>query len=98
MKIGGIKIQILDRLICIILPCLHSNDNLSQIVALGSACHVAEKDFEIGEYIIPKGSSVYASTRPIMYDEKVSWSVISGRDFSFHLWKGPGTWCRCDHE
>ena len=74
----------MDRLIYIILPCLNYNDNPSQIVAVGTAFHVAEKDFEIGEYIIPKGSPVSASTRKLMYDEKVSWSVVSGRDLPFH--------------
>ena len=52
--------------------CLNSDDNLSQIAALGSLFHVADKDFEIGEYIIPKGSPVSASTRKLMNDEKVS--------------------------
>ena len=70
------EIQILDRLICIILPCLNSNDNFSEIVALLSVFHLAEKDFEIGEYIIPKGSSVSTSVRSLMHDEKVSWFCI----------------------
>ena len=47
------------------------------IVALGSLFHLAEKDFEIGEYVIPKGASVAADTRPIMYDEQVNgWCFI----------------------
>ena len=57
--------------IYIILPRLISNDNTSQIAALGTVFHVADKDFEIGGYLIPKDSSVMAVTRPIMYDEKV---------------------------
>ena len=74
----------MDRLIYIILSCLNSNDNTSQIVAVGTAFHVADKDFDIGEYIIPKGSIVSASTPKLMHDEKVSWSVVSGRDLHFH--------------
>ena len=58
--------------ICIILPCLNSNDNWSQIAALGTLFHVADKDFEIGGYLIPKDSTIMAVIRPIMYDEKVS--------------------------
>ena len=33
---------------------------------------MADKDFEIGGYLIPKDSPIMAVIRPIMYDEKVS--------------------------
>ena len=42
------------------------------LVALGSIPHRADKDFEVGEYVIPKGATVMAITRGLMYDPKVS--------------------------
>ena len=59
-------------LISTVHSCLNSNSNLSVIVAAGSLFHLAEKDFEIGEYAIPKGAIVVADNRPIMYDEQVN--------------------------
>ena len=54
-----------------------STSNLSRIVALGSLFHLAERDFEIGEYVIPKGAKVLADTRSLMYDEQVNeWCFI----------------------
>ena len=40
--------------------------------APGSLLHRADKDFEVGEYVIPKGATVIAITRGLMYDPKVS--------------------------
>ena len=47
--------------------------NVSSVtVAPGSLLHRADKDFEVGEYVIPKGATVIAITRGLMYDSKVS--------------------------
>ena len=42
------------------------------LTAPGSLLHRADKDFEVGEYMIPKGAAVVAMTRGLMYDPKVS--------------------------
>ena len=47
--------------------------NVSSVtVAPGSLLHRADKDFEGDEYVIPKGATVIAITRGLMYDPKVS--------------------------
>ena len=42
------------------------------LAALGSLLHRADRDFEVGEYVIPKDATVVAVIRGLMYDAKVS--------------------------
>ena len=42
------------------------------LTVINTLLHRADKDFEVGEYVIPKGASVLAITRSLMYDPKVS--------------------------
>ena len=47
--------------------------NVSSVTAApGSLLHRADKDFEVGEYVIPKDATIIAVTRGLMYDPKVS--------------------------
>ena len=53
------------------------NCQLISLAVSGSLFHVADKDFEIDEYVIPKGTEIYANIRGLMYDEKVENSPIN---------------------
>ena len=61
--------------------------NVSSVtVAPGSLLHRADKDFEVGEYVIPKGATIIAVTRGLMYDPKVSKnSLILPRDVNLFI-------------
>ena len=59
------------------------NCQLISIAVFGSLFHVADKDFEIEEYVIPKGTEIYASIRGLVYDEKVENSLINRKHFLF---------------
>ena len=46
--------------------------NVSCFLAVaGSLQHTAAKDFEVGEYVIPKGATVVGLMREVMYNTKV---------------------------
>ena len=70
------------------------NCQLISLAVLGSLFHVADKDFEIEEYVIPKETEIYASIRGLMYDEKVENSLINRKHFLFQ----DGTQCQVSIE
>ena len=53
------------------------NNQLISFAGLGSGPHVASKDFEIGEYVIPKGTDIFANFRGLMFDEEVKYPLIT---------------------
>ena len=58
------------------------------LAAIGSLLHRADTDFEIDEYVIPKGSIIFLSNRGLLYDRKVKIT---------HNWRNTASFSNATH-